>query len=104
MKIAGSPASVFASASGGGKMLADRYPMPRHLFIVSRKHPSLHAYLSQHFVDAPEVEVVLDRRRAERRRLERGPDGAERRQGERRTHPGLDRTLEHDSHVFLSLP
>ena len=85
-------------------MLADRLPMARHLFIVSRKHPSLQAYLSQHFLDAPDVEVVLDRRCAERRRVQRGPDGVERRLRERRTRAVLDQALQHDSHVFLSLP
>jgi hypothetical protein len=36
--------------------------------------------------------------------VQRGPDGVERRLRERRTRAVLDQALQHDSHVFLSLP
>lgn len=76
--------------------------MARHLFIVSRKHPSLHRYLAEHFVEA-DVEVVLDRRQEQRRQAELGPGGAERRRHERRTREPLDNALRSDSHVFLTV-
>jgi hypothetical protein len=53
------------------------------VFIVSRDEPALHEYLKQHFADRPDVEVILDRRVAERRRRAEVPR-AERRTGGRR--------------------
>ena len=40
---------------------------PRYLVIVSREYAGLIPYLFQDFVDLREAEVVLDRRRRERR-------------------------------------
>ena len=77
--------------------------MPRHLFIVCRKYPSLHDYLWRHFTDVPDVEVVLDRRHEQRRRAEIGPGGQERRRADRRTRGSIDEALRTDFHVFLTL-
>jgi len=42
--------------------------MARYLFIVSVRHPVLYDYLLERFADDPNAQVVLDRRRIERRR------------------------------------
>jgi len=39
-----------------------------HLFIVARSQPDLYDFLSQELSSAEKIKVVLDRRRAERRR------------------------------------
>jgi hypothetical protein len=48
----------------------------RWLFIVRRDHPRLHAYLRDAFAGVEQVEVILDRRQADR------PISAERRSPE----------------------
>jgi hypothetical protein len=59
--------------------------MPRLLFIVSRHQPDLYAYLCRQFAAEPDMKVVLDRRRGERRREPApSPEIAERRRGDRR--------------------
>ena len=59
--------------------------MPRLLFIVTRHQPDLYVYLCRRFADEPDMKVVLDRRRGERRRDPTPPPTiAERRQGDRR--------------------
>jgi hypothetical protein len=40
----------------------------RDVFIIARGEPDLYEYLTRHFADRPDVEVILDRRTAERRR------------------------------------
>lgn len=55
--------------------------MSRLLFIVSRRESTFYEYLKQNFGDVGEV--ILDRRRGERRREDRGST-VERRQGDRR--------------------
>ena len=42
--------------------------MARYLFIVSKKRPELREYLLGHFSLEEEVQVMIDRRRGERRR------------------------------------
>lgn len=66
--------------------------MTRYLFIVSHEHPELCSHLSREFSGEEGVEVILDRRRDDRRR--RG-DGVsiDRRLGDRRTRPPVDQTL-----------
>jgi hypothetical protein len=77
--------------------------MARHLFVVSRSETSLYQYLIERFIDDPNVEVILDRRRGERRR--RGSPGLpERRQADRRTHPEVDLELQSRSLAILTLP
>jgi hypothetical protein len=59
--------------------------MPTLLFIVSRRQPDLHAYVARQFASEPEMQVLLDRRRAQRRRPGApAPAAVERRQGDRR--------------------
>jgi len=41
--------------------------MPRYLFIVARGHPEVYADLQHQFLGNPDVEVLIDRRVAERR-------------------------------------
>lgn len=77
--------------------------MARHLFLVSRHDTRLHEYLVERFRDDRNVEVILDRRRGERRR--RSPyDGPERRQSDRRIRRAIDLELQIRSHVILTLP
>jgi hypothetical protein len=57
--------------------------MPRYLFIVARGHPDVYADLQRQFLGNPEVEVLVDRRLAERRGSQ-DPHELERRRGERR--------------------
>ena len=58
--------------------------MPRLLFIVSRHHPDLYAYLCRRFAADPDMKVVLDRRHGERRRGPAPLEIVERRKGDRR--------------------
>ena len=44
--------------------------MARYIFIVSLRHGALYDYLLQRFSDDPNAQVILDRRRAERRQAE----------------------------------
>jgi hypothetical protein len=62
--------------------------MVTNLLIVTREQPSLYTYLRQDFADDPDVVVILDRRRAERRRLPI-PTPQERRRAPRRTRHDL---------------
>jgi hypothetical protein len=76
----------------------------RHLFIVSRAHPWLYAHLLERFRDDPNVEVILDRRRGERRqdpsnRLPRD----ERRRRERRRRVAPEDDLGIRSHYIVEL-
>jgi hypothetical protein len=57
--------------------------MPRYLFIVARGHPAVYADLQRQFAGNPDVEVLVDRRLAERREHQE-PHEPERRRGERR--------------------
>jgi hypothetical protein len=68
--------------------------MARYLFIVARDQPELCAHLAREFSGEIGVAVVLDRRRAERRR--RGAPGitAERRRAERRSRPPIHSELQ----------
>jgi len=78
-------------------------PMARHLFLVSRHEARLYEYLLERFRDDGNVEVILDRRRGERRG---GPHGQEsdRRRSDRRTRREVDAELRIRSHVILTLP
>jgi len=66
--------------------------MGRHLFIVARDHPDLWAHLAREFSGESGVEVLLDRRRMERRRAAR-PASEDRRRRERRAHAAVDPEL-----------
>jgi len=77
--------------------------MARHLFLVSRHEARLYEYLLERFRDDGNVEVILDRRRGERRRRPHG-QAPERRLSERRTRREVDLELKVRSHVILTLP
>jgi len=80
-------------------------PMARHLFLVSRHETRLHEYLLERFRDDGNVEVILDRRCAERRRRSPGHgQEADRRRSERRTRREIDLELQVRSHVILTFP
>ena len=63
----------------------------RYLFIVSREQPDLCDYLRHEFTEDREVEVITDRRVAQRRRQAR-PHAPDRRRADRRS----PSTVEHD--------
>jgi hypothetical protein len=54
------------------------------LFVVARDRQDLYEHLRRAFADTPAVDIVLDRRRTDRRQSSASPP-VERRQGERRT-------------------
>jgi hypothetical protein len=65
------------------RRVASPKPVAKQLIVIARDQPRLYEYARRAFAGNPTVEVVLDRRRAERRRDEesRAP---ERRRGDRR--------------------
>ena len=67
-------------------------PMARHLFIVARDQPDLWAHLAREFRGEAGVEVLLDRRRIERRRSAT-PAVEDRRRRDRRERPPVDQDL-----------
>ena len=77
--------------------------MVRYLLIVARNQPDLCHYLKNNFAGDEKVEVILDRRRGERRQRIQ-PHELERRRGERRRHPGIDKDLTYRSFVIVRLP
>jgi hypothetical protein len=93
-------------------------PMARHLFLVSRHEARLYEYLLERFRDDGNVEVILDRRRGERRRrsdAEQPRSDAkqqrsdaqpqpERRRTDRRIRREVDLELRVRSHVILTIP
>jgi hypothetical protein len=76
--------------------------MRRELFIVARDRSDLYRYLSQTFADAENVEVIFDRRAAERRDVP-GSIRPERRRRERRNHPQVEEDLRTVGYAFLVL-
>jgi hypothetical protein len=78
--------------------------MARHLFLVSRRDVRLYEYLVERFQDDRNVEVILDRRVAPRRRRTDAYGGPERRRSQRRTRSEIDAELQVRSHVILTLP
>jgi hypothetical protein len=76
--------------------------MRRELFIVARDRSDLYRYLSQTFADADNVEVIFDRRSAERRELPT-PTTPDRRRRERRSRPQVEEELRTVGYSFLVL-
>jgi hypothetical protein len=76
--------------------------MRRELFIVARDRADLYRYLSQTFADAENVEVIFDRRAAERRDVAT-PANPERRRRERRGRPIVEEELRTVGYSFLVL-
>jgi hypothetical protein len=77
--------------------------MGRNLFIVSRKHPDLYSYLRERFASDRDVEVILDRRVAQRRQRNVRSE-ADRRRGERRRRPEVELELQRRSHAIITIP
>src|SRR5207245_7838693 len=75
----------------------------RYLFIVSREQESLYEYLLQQFSEEPDrnVEIILDRRSAQRR-TRTDPVVIERRAADRRTSPKVDIQLRTQSGVIVT--
>jgi len=68
----------------GHRLLSDQGEMPNKVMvIVPRTAPALFAYLKEKFADDRTISVIMDRRIAERRRLNEAPR-TERRQADRR--------------------
>ncbi len=67
-------------------------PLTELLFVVARDQPELWDCWTQWFSGIPHVRVILDRRRGERRRQVEA-HGPERRQTDRRRHPGIEAEL-----------
>ena len=63
------------------------------LYVVARGRLSLYDYLTRHFAGEEGVEIILDRRRSERR-IGINPTPSERRAGERRRTAGPDNYLD----------
>jgi hypothetical protein len=76
--------------------------MRRELFIVARDRSDLYRYLSQTFADAENVEVIFDRRSADRRDVAT-PAHPERRRRERRNRPTVEEELRAVGYAFLVL-
>ncbi|MBI3029704.1 MAG: hypothetical protein HYY64_09355 [Candidatus Rokubacteria bacterium] len=77
--------------------------MVRYLLIIARHQPDLWQYLKDNFAGDAKVEVILDRRRGERRQRIL-PREVERRKGERRRQPGPEKDLNYRSFVIVRLP
>lgn len=77
--------------------------MGRTLFIVSRQHPDLYAYLRERFASDTAVEVILDRRLGQRRQRD-ALSGVDRRLGDRRTRPEVENELKTRSHAIITIP
>jgi hypothetical protein len=68
--------------------------MGRYVFVVAHDQPALYSHLANEFSGEIGVEVILDRRRAERRRfVPASLSPAERRRQDRRAERGIDRDL-----------
>ena len=74
--------------------------MVRYLLIVARNQPDLWRYLKDNFARDEKVEVILDRRRGERRQRIQ-PHEPERRGADRRCRPGADNELSYRSVVII---
>lgn len=77
--------------------------MGRTLFVVSRHHPDLYAYLRERFASDANVEVILDRRLRQRRQRSEAA-AVERRRTDRRTRPEVEMELQTRSHAIVTIP
>jgi hypothetical protein len=81
----------------------ENYVTVRYVFIVSRAHPWLYRHLVERFQDDPDVQVVLDRRLADRRRQPSIALPHERRRSERRRVVAAEEDLRVHSHYIVEL-
>jgi hypothetical protein len=77
--------------------------MPYDLFIVAKQDRPLYEYLTKQFADRTDVEVILDRREAQRRQRAE-PHDPERRRTDRRARSRIDADLEALGVAVLPLP
>ena len=77
--------------------------MARYIFIVSLRHRALYDYLLQRFSDDLNAQVILDRRRGERRQAEI-PVVPEHRRADRRQRPDVSEELRHRSVAVVTIP
>ena len=75
----------------------------RYIYVVSREHPWLYRHLLERFQDDPDVDVILDRRIAERRRPSSQSPSQERRKKERRRPVLPEDDLRVHSHYIVQL-
>ena len=105
---AGSYAILFADggpqeATGGGAPTSLTSQPDRFLFVVSRTNTKLANYLQHHFSGDMTVKIVIDRRFGERRR-HTADIVPERRRGDRRSRPHVDKELRLTSFAIVTLP
>jgi hypothetical protein len=77
--------------------------MARHLFIVDRRQLDLFSYLAREFSAEPDITVMLDRRRGERRTGRCQVGSSERRQTDRRLKAEIGRDLATLGYAFVRL-
>jgi hypothetical protein len=77
--------------------------MGRTVFVVSRQHPDLYAYLRERFANDAAVEVILDRRLGQRRQRAEERD-VDRRRADRRARPEVELELQTRSHAIITIP
>ena len=77
--------------------------MARYLFIVSLRHPALYDHLLERFSDDPNAQVILDRRRGERRRVAISV-ARELRRADRRQSPDVGEELRRRSVFVVTIP
>lgn len=70
--------------------------MGRYLFVVSQEQPELRDYLTGWFAGIPDVDVILDRRRAQH-----GEQDVSR-EPERRQRPGVDEEIRKTGFAIVS--
>jgi len=75
-------------------------PTARGLLIVARDQVDLYQALQYAYGDSEEIAVLVDRRRADRRRAVR-PVPGERRRNERRCRPNIEHDLRFQQYVLV---
>jgi hypothetical protein len=76
--------------------------LPRYLIIVARDQPALCEYLTRNFAGDEKAQVILDRRRGERRQKVQ-PHEPERRRAARRQRRGIEQNLRSRSVVIIQV-
>ncbi len=77
--------------------------MARYLFIVGQDQPDLRDYFARWFSEIPEVEVVSDRRRGERRQGGQNHE-PERRRVDRRSNLGVSEEIRQTGFAIVGSP
>jgi len=76
--------------------------MARYLFIVSLQHKAVYGVLRERLSNDAKVDVILDRRRVNRRRAS-VPVALERRNADRRRHVGINDELRRHSVAVVTI-